>query len=246
MASLPRPKSPETDLDKGLKAWTNQVLAKRRRNSPSVPHSSRPPTPTPPTHWWKKRRSSTASSGKMSSMRSTDSWPELADQYRTEWEENPENDPYAPDRWDDANDDQNQSTDEGSSGTKDRQLLPTRKRRWSPGTEWSKDPKDDLYIVDWWKDTTNKEERGPDGSLSSESRSSGNLADNESFDWTIKARIPPWPTPWISNRALRECIEEEREWWYNAKTMGVWDLPTWGVPYWKDSDDPQGLYWPKR
>ncbi|KAG7449700.1 uncharacterized protein BT62DRAFT_1001999 [Guyanagaster necrorhizus] len=81
MASLLRPETLNSDPEKGLKAWANQVLAKRRRNPSSVPHESRPPTPTPLIHWWKKRRSSMASSGEMSSMRSTDSWPELADQH---------------------------------------------------------------------------------------------------------------------------------------------------------------------
>ncbi|KAG7448743.1 uncharacterized protein BT62DRAFT_918290 [Guyanagaster necrorhizus] len=99
------------------------------------------------------------------------------------------------------------------------------------------------------------EESGSDGFLSSESGSSSVLADDESFDWTIKARIPPWPTLQISNRALQgflhkklttlflnqnffeevqqysECIGEEREWQYNAKTKKVWDLLTWEVPY---------------
>ncbi|KAG7441562.1 uncharacterized protein BT62DRAFT_1042370 [Guyanagaster necrorhizus] len=99
MASLLRPETPNSDPEKGLKAWANQVLAKRRRNPSRIPHESRPPTPNPSTHWWKKRRSSMASSGEMSSMKSTDSWPDLADQQNRALPPEPrstENGPWAP------------------------------------------------------------------------------------------------------------------------------------------------------
>ncbi|KAG7451550.1 uncharacterized protein BT62DRAFT_916529 [Guyanagaster necrorhizus] len=148
-ASLPRPKTPSSDLDKGLKAWASQVLAKRRRNL------------------LMKRRSSTASSGETSSMKSTDKWgpaPRIRKPRKwlpgTEWDENPEDDPYTPDRWDEPINDQDRSTDPRSTVTEGGSA---EGRKWAPSTKWNEDPKDDPYEVDQWDDTSDEGESGPDG-----------------------------------------------------------------------------------
>ncbi|KAG7440395.1 uncharacterized protein BT62DRAFT_924065 [Guyanagaster necrorhizus] len=93
----------------------------------------------------------------------------------TEWNENPKDDPYTPDRWDNLRDDQDRST------------------------KWNEDPKDDPYEVDQWDDTTNEGEGGPDGPLSND----------ESFDWTIKAKIPPQPSLRISNQTLQGFLHKK-------------------------------------
>ncbi|KAG7445133.1 uncharacterized protein BT62DRAFT_920875 [Guyanagaster necrorhizus] len=80
--SILRLKSPSSDPERGLKAWANQVLSKRRENPTSILYASQPPTPTPLMNWWKKRRLSLASSGEVSLMSTIDNWLELANQQK--------------------------------------------------------------------------------------------------------------------------------------------------------------------
>ncbi|KAG7442643.1 uncharacterized protein BT62DRAFT_1010278 [Guyanagaster necrorhizus] len=157
-----------------------------------------------------------ASSGETSSMRSTNSWLDSADQQDGDLP-HPADHPRAEDGPQEQNGmkipkmipmPQIAGTKSGTIRI-EVPILDRQSPKEAAGTEWNEDPKDDPYEVDRWDSTTNEGESSPDGSLSSKSGSSGSLADDEFPDWTIKARMATQPLPRISNRTLRGFLHRK-------------------------------------